>query len=168
MANPWLMKSLFCFHFFCIFIQNIIRFNLIIKPMKKIFFLLLITLAVVSCSKKSDSTSSPEFTNKLTLGTGLNPSNLFQLTGEGTSFTTSNTIYFRLESADDMAGSAVRLKIDQQDGTSIFSRDYPSPSSYGNIFLSNFTLPRAGSYVATGILVTGLKTVASINFTVTK
>jgi len=136
--------------------------------MKKIFFLLLITLAVGSCSKKSDSTSSPEFTNKLTLGTGLNPSNLFQLTGEGTSFSTSATIYFRLESADDMAGSAVRLKIDQQDGTSVFSRDYPSPSSYGNIFLSNFTLPRAGSYVATGILVTGLKTVASINFTVTK
>ena len=134
--------------------------------MKKIFFLLLITLAVVSCSKKSDSNSSPEFTNKLTLGTGLNPSNLFQLTGEGTSFMASTSIYFRLESADDMAGSAVRLKIDQQDGTPISSQDYPSLQSYGHIFLSNFTITRTGSYVATGILVTGLKTVATINFTV--
>jgi hypothetical protein len=134
--------------------------------MKKIFFLLLITLAVVSCSKKSDSTSSTVFTNQLTLGTGLNPGNLFELTGVGTSFTPSTAIYFRLESAVDMAGSAVRLKIDQQDGTPIFSRDYSNPSSYGNIFLSNFTITRTGSYTATGILVTGLKTVASINFTV--
>ena len=141
-----------------------IRPNQITKPMKKIFFLLLITLAVVSCSKKSDTSS--EFTNSLTLGTGLNPNNLFELTGAGTSFTAPAVLYFRLESANDMAGSAVRLKIDQQDGTPIFSQDYPSPSSYGHIFLSNFTLTRTGSYVATGILVDGLKTVASINFTV--
>lgn len=134
--------------------------------MKKIFFLLLITLAIVSCSKKSDSTSSTVFTNNLTLGTGLNPSNLFELTGVNTSFTASTTIYFRLESADDMAGSAVRLKMDQQDGTPIFSQDYPNPQSYGHIFLSNFTITRAGSYTATGILVNGLKTVATINFTV--
>jgi len=134
--------------------------------MKKIFFLLLITLAVVSCSKKSDSTSSSGFSNKLTLGTGLNSSNLFELTGVGTSFTASTTIYFRLESAEDMGGSAVRLKINEQDGTPIFTQDYPNPQSYGHILLSNFTITRAGSYVATGILVTGLKTVASINFTV--
>ena len=133
--------------------------------MKKIFFLLLITMAVISCSKKSDSTSN-EFSNKLTLGTGINPNNLFELTGVGTSFTVSTTIYFRLESADDMGSSAVRLKIDQQDGTPIFTQDYPSLQSYGHIFLSNFTITRAGSYTATGILVTGLKTVASINFTV--
>jgi hypothetical protein len=134
--------------------------------MKKIFFLLLITLAVVSCSKKSDSTSSTVFTNKLTLGTGVNPSNLFELTGVNTSFTASTTIYFRLESADDMAGSAVRLQIEQQDGTPVFSQNYPNPQSYGHILVSNFPpITRAGSYVATGILVTGSKTVASINFT---
>ena len=134
--------------------------------MKKIFFLLLITLAIVSCSKKSDNTSTATYSNNLTLGTGLNPNNLFELTGAGTSFTAPAVIYFRLESADDMAGSAVRLKIDQQDGTPISSQDYSNPQSYGHIFLSNFTITRTGSYVATGILVTGLKTVASVNFTV--
>ncbi len=128
-------------------------------------FPLLFPRAVFSLKKKSDSTSN-EFSNKLTLGTGLNPNNLFELTGAGTSFTASTAIYFRLESADDMAGSAVRLKIDQQDGTPISSQDYPSLQSYGHIYLSNFTITRTGSYTATGILVTGLKTVASINFTV--
>ena len=131
--------------------------------MKKIFFLLLIAMAVVSCSKKS---TSSEFSNKLTLGTGINPNNLFELTGAGTSFTAPAVLYFRLESAVDMGGSTVRIKIDQTDGTPISSQDYTNPQSYGHIFLSYFTITRTGSYVATGILVTGLKTVASINFTV--
>jgi hypothetical protein len=132
--------------------------------MKKIFFLLLITLAVISCSKKSDSTSN-EFSNKLTLGTGFT-SNYMDLVGVGTSFTASTAIYFRLESAVDIGGSNVRIKIDKQDGTAFNSFDYVNPQSYGHILLSSFVINTPGSYKATGILVTGLKTVASINFTV--
>jgi len=134
--------------------------------MKKIFFLLLITLAVVSCSKKSDSPSASAYSNKLALGTGLNPSNPFELTGVGTTFLVSSVIYFRLESADDMGGSKIRIQIDKQDGTPYSTvPDYDNPQSYGHIFLSGFSLPDKGSYKATGILVTGLKTVASVNFT---
>ena len=131
--------------------------------MKKIFILLLLALAVVSCSKKSDSTS--EFSNNIRLGTGFT-SNYMDLVGVGTSFPVESSIYFRLESADDMGGSAVRIKIDKQDGTPYASNDYANPQSYGHILLSTFSIPTAGSYKATGILVTGLKTVASINFTV--
>jgi hypothetical protein len=133
--------------------------------MKKIFSILLISMVVISCSKKSDSTSS-EFSNKLTLGTGLNSSNLFELTGTGTSFVVNTYIYFRLESVDDMGGSKVRIKIDKQDGTAYNSIDYPNPQSYGHIFLSSFMITAPGSYKATGILVTGTKTIASVNFTV--
>jgi hypothetical protein len=132
--------------------------------MKKLFFLLFIALSVVSCSKKSDTSS--EFSNKLTLGTGWNTSNYSDLIGVGTSFTASTAIYFRLESADDLGGSMVRIKIDKQDGTAYLSHDYTNPQSYGHIFLSSFTVTDPGSYKATGILVTGTKTVASINFTV--
>jgi hypothetical protein len=133
--------------------------------MKKIFFLLLITLAVVSCSKKSDSTTSTQYSNKLALGTGINPGNLFELTGVGTTFPVSSLIYFRLESADDMGGSKIRIQIDNQDGTPYTTvPDYDNSQSYGHIFLSGFSLPDKGNYKATGILVTGLKTVASVNF----
>jgi len=131
--------------------------------MKKLFFLLFIALSFVSCSKKSDTSS--EFSNKITLGTGFT-SNYMDLVGVGTSFTVSTSIYFRLESADDMGGSTVRIKIDKQDGTAFNSIDYPSPQSYGHIMLSSFVINTPGSYKATGILVTGMKTVASINFTV--
>ena len=134
--------------------------------MKKIFFLMLIALAVISCSKKSDNATETQYSNKLTLGTGFSTTNFFELTGVGTTFPDSTNIYFRLESADDMGGSAVRLIIEQQDGTPISSQDYPNPQSYGHILISNFSITRTGNYKATGILVTGLKTVATVDFTI--
>ncbi|MCX6244711.1 MAG: hypothetical protein NTU98_08400 [Bacteroidetes bacterium] len=135
--------------------------------MKKIFFLMLISLVAISCSKKSDdTTSSSEFSNSLTLGTGLNQSNPFELTGAGTSFPVSSLIYFKLVSADDMGGSKIRIQIDNQNGTPYTTiPDYDNPQSYGHIFISGFSLPDAGSYKATGILVNGTKTIASVNFT---
>jgi hypothetical protein len=137
--------------------------------MKKIILMFLAALAFVSCSKKSDdSNSTPAYSNKLELGTGLNPSNLFELTGKGTTFTLLSAIYFRLESADDMAGSAVRIQIDTQTGTAVATYDYPSIQSYGHIFLSSFAVEVPGNYKATGILVTGNKTIASVNFVVTQ
>jgi hypothetical protein len=134
--------------------------------MKKIFLLVLVVLAIASCSKKSDSTTTTGFSNKLELGTGLNPSNLFQLTGVGTTFKLGGTIYFRLESADDMGSSAVRIQIDKQDGTAVATYDYPSIQSYGHIFLSTFSVEVPGNYKATGILLTGNKTIASASFVV--
>ncbi len=134
--------------------------------MKKILFLLLIALAVISCSKKSDSTTETTYSNNLTLGTGFSTTNYYELTGVGTTFADSSQIYFRLESAVDMAGSAVRLKIEKQDGTPISSQDYPNTQTTGHVLISNFIITRTGSYKATGILVNGLTTIATIDFTI--
>jgi len=132
--------------------------------MKKILFLLLISFLAISCSKESDDSSSSEFSNSLTLGTGVNYTN-FTLTGAGTSFSKNSTVYFRLESSDDMAGSKVRLTFDK-DGTFYSTApDYDNPQSYGHIFISGFSLPDAGSFKVTAILVTGNKTIATANFT---
>jgi hypothetical protein len=137
------------------------------QMMKKIFSLLLISLLIISCSKKSDTATS-EFSNNLTLGTGLSSTNSFELAGTGTSFATSDIIYFRLESVDDMAGSKVRIKITKQDGTEFESpADFDNPQTYGHIFISAFQAPSvAGTYTATGILVTGNKTIASLALTI--
>lgn len=132
--------------------------------MKKfIGLLLLVLLLAVSCQKKD---ASDEFSNSLKLGTGLNPSNLFQLTGEGTSFTKLTPVYFRLESKDDMAGSMVRLHIVGSSVAYDENWDFNNPQSYGHIFLSSFTLTEAGTYTVTGILVASSKTVASVTFTI--
>lgn len=133
--------------------------------MKKISLLLLLAIFAISCSKKSDETTS-SYANKITLGTGFSSTNFFELTGVGTSFPALSNIYFRLESTDDMGGSTVRIKIDKQDGTAFSTQDYPNPQSYGHILLSNFMIDTPGNYKATGILVTGNKTVASINFVI--
>jgi hypothetical protein len=110
------------------------------------------------------------FHNKLALGTGLNPANLFQLSGETSTFTGAPaTITFRLESQDDMAGSSVTISIKKKSGSTYVadtSWSYPNPQNYGHIFLSTFIIPVTGSYEATGILVTGNKPIASTQFTV--
>jgi hypothetical protein len=131
------------------------------------FSISLLVIGFTGCTK---SPTSSDFSNKLGLGTGLNPANLFQLSGEGTSFTGAPvSIYFRLESKDDMGGSAVRIAIAKMAGSSYVadtSFTFQNPQSYGHIFLSSFTLSTAGSYQATGVLVTGNKTIASKAFTV--
>lgn len=120
-----------------------------------------ILLLATGCEK--DDSPSDTFSNSLTLGTGLNPSNLFELTGEGTSFPAGSLIYFRLESKEDMAGSPVRINI-KAAGSDIDNIDYPVLQEYGHIYLSSFTAPVPGNYTATGILTTGNKTIAMITF----
>jgi hypothetical protein len=133
--------------------------------MKKLTgFLLLIILFASACEKKSDSSSSDEFSNSLKLGTGMNASN-FTLTGEGTVFQ-AGTIYFRLECKDDMAGSAVRIAVTQLGTSVVTNHDYPSLQSYGHLYMSSFNMATPGNYSATGILTTSSKTIATINFTV--
>ena len=123
------------------------------------------------CKKEDSSTNADQFTDKLTLGLGLNSSNLFQLVGESTTFTaTSNLqIYWRLESKDDMAGSAVTIKIEKSvNGTysTVQTIPYPNPQTYGHIMLSSFPWTQTGSFRATGVLTAGTKTVATCDFTV--
>jgi hypothetical protein len=129
----------------------------------------LFALLMLGCTKDT-TTNADQFTDKLTLGSGLNPSNLFQLAGESTSFSGPNaTIYWRLESKDDMAGSAVTIRIEKLvNGSYAAAQSFPytNPQSYGHIMLSSFTLSQTGSFRATGILTATSKTVASCEFAV--
>ena len=134
--------------------------------MKKVILFILSCLFLVACSKKSSDSTTSEFSNSLTFGTGLNQANLFQLTGTGTTFPKSTPIYFRLESQDDNAGSPVRIIISKGDGTLYTLFDFTNPQSYGHIFLSNFSIPDAGNYTATGILKTGNKIIATSPLTI--
>ncbi|MDP4281004.1 MAG: hypothetical protein Q8867_02540 [Bacteroidota bacterium] len=134
--------------------------------MKKFTFLLLSILMLFGCSKKSDDSTTSEYSNKLQLGKGLNVTNFFELTGVGTTFEANALIYFRLESSSDMSGSDVKIQIDKQDGSSYNSLTYTNTQNYGHIFLSSFIINDPGTYKATGILIKNSKTVASTNFTI--
>lgn len=131
---------------------------------------ILLAISLIGCKKDDASTNSDQYSDKLTLGSGINSSNLFQLTGETTTFTGTNlNIFWRLESKDDMAGSSVTIKIEKQVSgtyTTVQSIPYPNPQSYGHIMLSSFPWSQKGSFRATGILVAPNKTVAAIDFTV--
>lgn len=131
------------------------------------FLIIFSIFAGMSCEKNP---ASNEFKNQLTLGTGMSG---FTLIGQGTTFNRGNSgslqLYWRLESATDMAGSDVTIKIDNiSSGTPVFyvSQPYANKQSYGHIMLSSITISDAGSYRATGILVTGSKQVATVDFTV--
>jgi hypothetical protein len=130
--------------------------------------LLLLAIALVSgCG----STTSPgdSFTDSLTLGTGVSG---FTIVGPTTSFTrtiASVNIYWRLESNADMAGSAVKIRVDKLDGGAYAPFDsstYANPQSYGHIMLSSFNWTAAGSFRAAGILTATGRTVATREFTV--
>jgi hypothetical protein len=117
-----------------------------------------------SCSKDDN-----EFSNKLILGTGVNPNNLFEITGVGTTFSVPATIYFRLESEVDMAGSDVLIRIDIKEGpeyVEFTSFTFDNPQATGHILSSSFTLETGGLFKATGVLITGGRVIASKEFTV--
>jgi len=129
--------------------------------------------AFTGCKKDDDSTSpdTDQYTNKLTLGTGMNATN-FTLTGEGSAFTLSSgsaLIYYRLESAADFGGAGVSIRVEKQSGGSystVGTYAYANPQNYGHIIMSAFTVASAGSYRATGLLTASSTTVASTTFTV--
>lgn len=120
--------------------------------------------------KDDASTNTDQYTDKLTLGTGLNSSIHFQLAGETTSFTGINlNIFWRLESKDDVAGSTVTFKIEELASgtyTTVQTLPYSNPYSYGHIMLSSFPWSQTGSFRATGMLTLPNKTVASREFTI--
>ena len=104
--------------------------------------------AAVGCGG-GDSSS---FKNSLTFGASLGGTG-FDLIGESKTFSlaalsTQPQIYFKLESADDMAGRAIRLYFD-----SITNKDFTNPQSYGHILLSAFAASNVGTYDVQGHLV---------------
>jgi hypothetical protein len=136
---------------------------------RTVFYLLLgICFASLNCNKNPSNANSG-YSNQLTLGTGMSG---FTLINQGTTFTrlgTNVTIYFRLESAGDMAGSNVTILVEKNSSgtwSNYNSFTFTNPQSYGHILLSSFTMPDAGSFRATGILAAGNVTVASIEFAV--
>jgi|WetSurMetagenome_2_1015567.scaffolds.fasta_scaffold34827_3 hypothetical protein len=125
------------------------------------------------CKKNSSNPASgdSQYSNKLTLGTGVDYSK-FLISGEGTSFYKiggSVQVFWRLESANDMAGSNVNIKIEKQSGGTYLSDttfSFANPQSYGHIMISSFIITKTGNFRATGVLTNGNTTVASKEFTV--
>jgi hypothetical protein len=102
--------------------------------------------------------SGSSFQDSLRFGTGLG-GNGFDLVGEASSFSvttlgTTGQIYFRLESAQDMAGRPVRLYVNYAQGGTIYQPyDFLNPQTYGHIFLSGFRVTDVGSYIVQANLV---------------
>jgi hypothetical protein len=120
-------------------------------------------LLLAGCHKSLDT---PGYSNTLTLGTGLNPTDVSVVIGVGTSFSKSAPIYFKLESQRDISGSTVRIQVTRENGTFYNNFDFINTPESGHVFISNFTITDAGSFKVTGILMTGNKTVASRLITV--
>ncbi len=143
----------------------------------RLYTIVLLVIAAVSfssCKKDEDPASSnntSQYSNKLTLGTGMNATN-FTLSGETTTFTRVGgtvPIFYRLESAADLGGAAVSIKIEKQTGgtyTTVVTYPYTNPQAYGHIIMAAFALGDAGSYRATGLLTVAGTVIASVNFTV--
>lgn len=135
------------------------------------FVLSLLIVLLVGC-KKDEQTSSPQdqFVDRLTLGSGMSG---FEITGETTSFArlgSSVTIFWKLESSVDMAGSAVRIRFDRVTGgiaAPYDSSTYTNPQSYGHIMLSACVFGgTTGTYRAVGVLQSSGRVVASKDFDV--
>jgi hypothetical protein len=114
----------------------------------------LFALALVgSGSCGSNNSSDSAYKDSLTFGTGLGGTG-FDLLNEGTTFSVaalgSQSIYFKLGSAADMAGRAVRLYIN--DGT-YATKDYTNPQSYGHYLLSAFRITDVGAFTVKAYLV---------------
>jgi len=117
------------------------------KTLRRALFLGLLSFCLVlGCGGGSSSS----YKNSLNFGTGL-AGNGFDLAGENSTFSVAavaGSLYFRLESADDMAGRAVRLYFD-----SVTNKDFPNPQQYGHILLSSFTITNPGTYTVKAYLV---------------
>lgn len=138
-------------------------------PSRCVFALtLLLPLALVACGgSKSSTKPADEFTNALTVGTGLSG---FDLVGETTSFSGAPVqIYFRLESTGDLGGSAIEIRVERTVG-GVYQADqifpFTNPQSYGHLFLSSFMLSTIGEYRATGVSVSTGTAIARREFVV--
>jgi hypothetical protein len=123
------------------------------KTLFTIFSISIITslLLLSSCEEKS------EFTDALTLGTGMSG---FTITGESSSFTQTSgsvVIYYRLESEEDMAGRTAVLDFETSSGSLINTITRPQAQDYGHIQLSSFEwLGSTGTFVMKAYLADGV------------
>ena len=131
--------------------------------MKTKRFLVIVALAFAtiftSCEVQKEEedggkgSSSSEFVNKLQFGSGINAQTK-ALTGVATTFTsTTDSIYFRLDTKDDQAGRKIRLKFKK--GSDLTdTKEFPSVQSFGHLFNSKFARPQAGAYSIEAFMVT--------------
>jgi len=122
------------------------------RCLRTAFFLLV--LGCVPLLGACGGGSNSNYKNSLTFGTGIGGTG-FDLIGESTTFSvgllgSTGQIWFKLESADDMAGRAVRLYFN--DGT-YQQKDYTNPQSYGHILLSSFRITDTGTFAVKAYLV---------------
>jgi hypothetical protein len=128
----------------------------------------LLSLGLVSCGgSKNPTKPTDEFTNALTVGTGMSG---FTLVGETTSFSGAPVqIYYRLESADDLGGSAIEIRVEKKTG-GVYQAgptfSFSNPQNYGHLILSSFTLSTTGEYRATGVKLSTGTAIASREFVV--
>ena len=98
--------------------------------------------------------SESSFSNKLALGTGIGGPTYFDLVGESTTFSVAMEpaagLAFRLESAEDMGGRAVRIYVNN--GT-YGTHDFKALQDYGHIYLSSFRITDVGTFTVKGMLV---------------
>lgn len=83
------------------------------------------------------------FSNSLVFGTGLDQTG-FKLVGEAKTFSlsaTGGTLWFRLESKEDIDGRAVRLYFDD-----LTNKDFTPPQATGHITLANFSVSNEGTF----------------------
>lgn len=123
-------------------------------------FLLITSLFFVTngCSKTDDIDN---WKNELSFGTGMNG---FDLTGESDRLP-HGTIYFRLETMDDMAGSAVRIIITNSVTQEQHIYNYDALQSYGHLYLGPVALPETGNFTAEGKLTEKNISIATVQLT---
>jgi hypothetical protein len=116
------------------------------------FFLVLVCVPFLGAC--GDGGNNSNYKDSLTFGTGIGGTG-FDLVGESTSFSvallgSSGQIWFKLGSAADMDGRAVRLYFN--DGT-YQQKDYTNPQSYGHYLLSSFRITDTGTFRVKAYLV---------------
>lgn len=124
------------------------------KDLLRISTLCFVSLFLLAGCGDTGTDDSSDYRDRITFGTGIG-GNGFALVGEGTTFSVSELgstgqIYFKLESAADMAGRAVRLYIN---GGTYGQRDYTNPQSYGHYLLSSFRITDRGTFTVRAYLV---------------
>ncbi len=125
---------------------------------KNILFVLTLLLLTAGCDKEETTT----WKNALSFGTGTNG---FNLTGEALTLP-HGTLYFRLETQDDMSGSPVRIVVRNVVTQQEFVYNYEALQSYGHLYVGPMALPETGNFTAEGILTEPYTSIATVQLTI--
>ncbi len=106
--------------------------------MGKLLIAIVVAGALTACGDEDT------FTNRLAFGTGISGTG-FTLTGEAKTFSLSalggRTLWFRLESKEDIDGRFVRLYFDD-----LTNKDFTPPQPNGHLLLANFAVTNTGTF----------------------